>query len=262
MLQPDLRTRSAFLRGDHSPSHPDVRMASAEKHAPACESCSLKGVCLPCGLSAAELYAFSSMAATKRRVARTDSLFCTGDCLEAIYAVRSGAFKMVGVSGPGREKVTGFYLPGEIIGLEAISGGTHLFDAIALEDSEVCAIPIQQLEHMAGVMPALQKQLFRTVSSHISQHHGLMLLLGRMTAEQRLGAFLLSLSRRYRRLGYSPDAFVLRMTREEIGSYLGLSLETVSRVISRFHCEGLIAVHQREIRLISIERLVERSGSW
>jgi CRP/FNR family transcriptional regulator len=239
-----------------------VRVATSTKGAGACSSCCLQGVCLPCGLKGSELTRFGEIATAKRRVARGASLYHSGDRFESLYAVRSGAFKTVGVSRDGTEKVTGFHLPGELLGLEAINGGRHDYNAVALEDSEVCIVSFTQLEQLALTLPALQHQLLRLISGDISRDHGLMLLLGSMTAEQRLAAFLLSLARRHQRLGYAGEHFMLRMTREEIGNYLGLTLETVSRLLSRFQREGLIAVHQRDVEILGKERLMEMVGHW
>ena len=239
-----------------------VRLMPQAGHPAACSSCCLKGVCLPCDLGRSELDRFDEIATAKRRVPRGASLYHNGDRFDSLYAVRSGAFKTVGVSREGTEKITGFHLPGELLGLEAINGGRHGYNAVALEDSEVCIIPFAQLEQMALTLPALQHQLLRLVSGDISRDHGLMLLLGSMTAEQRLAAFLLSLARRHQRLGYAGDRFLLRMTREEIGNYLGLTLETVSRLLSRFQREELIGVHQRDVEIRARDRLMEMVGHW
>jgi CRP/FNR family transcriptional regulator len=239
-----------------------IRLAVPSTAPVACSSCCLKGVCLPCDLGASDLDRFDQIATAKRRVSRGASLYHAGDAFASLYAVHSGAFKTVGVSRQGDEKITGFHLPGELLGLEAICGGRHGYNAVALEDSEVCAIPFAQLEQLAMTIPALQHQLLRLVSGDISRDQGLMLLLGSMTAEQRLAAFLLSLSRRHQRLGFSAIRFVLRMTREEIGNYLGLTLETVSRLFSRFQREGLIGVQQRDIEIREVQSLRELVGRW
>jgi CRP/FNR family transcriptional regulator, anaerobic regulatory protein len=237
-----------------------VRLVPQASGTTACSACCLKGVCLPCDLAIPELDRFDQIASSRRRVTRGASLYHNGEGFDSLYAVRSGAFKTVGVSRQGDEKITGFHLPGELLGLEAISSGRHGYSAVALEDSEVCVLPFAQLERMAMSMPALQHQLFRVLSGDISRDEGLMLLLGSMAAEQRLAAFLLSLARRHKRLGYSDTRFTLRMTREEIGNYLGLTLETVSRLLSRFQREALIAVHQRDIDLRNAARLREIVG--
>jgi CRP/FNR family transcriptional regulator len=239
-----------------------VRLMPQAGSATACSSCCLKGVCLPCDLGRPELDRFDAIAIAKRRVTRGASLYHNGDHFDSLYAVRSGAFKTVGVSRHGDEKITGFHLPGELLGLDAISNQRYGYSAVALEDSEVCVLPFAPLERMAMSMPALQHQLLRLISGDISRDHGLMLLLGSMTAKQRLAAFLMSLSRRHQRLGFSATRFVLRMTREEIGSYLGLTLETVSRLLSRFRREALIAVHQRDVEIRQPDRLMEMVGHW
>lgn len=227
-----------------------------------CSSCCLKGVCLPRGLSAERLVKLDDLRIVKRRVARAASLYRAGDGFEAVYAVRSGAFKTTGISSNGVEKITGFHLSGEVMGLDAINNERHNYSAVALEDSEVCVIPYAELTEMTLHVPELQQELFRLLSRDISRDHGLMLLLGSMTAEQRLAAFLLGLSRRYKRLGYSADCFILRMTREDIGNYLGLTLETVSRLMSRFQRDGLVAVQQREVTFRDSTRLREIVGQW
>ena len=244
-----------------------IRLSSARSpqgtaRAVSCSSCCLKGVCLPCGLDSKGLGAMDELTRVKRRVAKGAALYRSGDAFESLYAVRSGSFKSVGISRGGDEKVTGLHLPGEVMGLDAINSRKHGYDAVALEDSEVCTIPFARLTQLALGMPDLQQQLLRILSGDISRDQGLMLLLGSMDAEQRIAAFLLSLSRRYQKLGYASTRFGLRMTREEIGSYLGLTLETVSRVFSRLQKEGLIDAHQRDVELKNITALRDRVGQW
>jgi CRP/FNR family transcriptional regulator, anaerobic regulatory protein len=227
-----------------------------------CSNCCLAHVCLPNGLAQDALPEMDELTRVKRRIARGATLYRAGDAFESLYAVRSGSFKTVGVSRQGDEKVTGLHLPGEVMGLEAINSTRHGYDAIALEDSEVCVIPFAALSHLSMRIPELQQQLLRILSGDISRDQGLMLLLGGMDAEQRLAAFLLSLSRRYHMLGYASTRFSLRMTREEIGSYLGLTLETVSRLFSRFQKDGLLKARQKEIELENVDRLREKVGHW
>ncbi|MGZ8197376.1 MAG: fumarate/nitrate reduction transcriptional regulator Fnr [Burkholderiales bacterium] len=225
-----------------------------------CSSCCLQGVCLPCGLAADKLSDMDELTRVKRKVARGSALYRGGDSFDSLYAVRSGSFKSVGISRAGQEKVTGLHLPGEMMGLDAINSRTHGYDAIALEDSEVCVVPYSRLTQLALRLPELQAQLLRILSGDISRDQGLMLLLGGMDAEQRIAAFLLSLSKRYQKLGYAATRFSLRMTREEIGSYLGLTLETVSRLFSRLQREGLLTAHQREVELKDLTKLRELVG--
>jgi CRP/FNR family transcriptional regulator len=244
------------------PSKFDSGTGGGQNTAVSCSKCCLRCVCLPRGLDAEAMDDMDQLTRLKRKIGRGSTLYRTGDGFDALYAVRSGAFKSVGISRNGLEKVTGLHLPGEVMGLEAINTRKHRYDAIALEDSEVCVIQFSQLTHLALRLPELQAQLLRIVSGDISRDQGLMLLLGSLDAEQRVVAFLLSLSKRYQNLGYSSTRFSLRMTREEIGSYLGLTLETVSRVMSRLHREGAIKAQQREIELRDNRALEDKVGHW
>ena len=237
-----------------------VRTVKAIGRPVSCSSCCLQGLCLPCGLTIDKLGDMDELTRVKRRVARGAALYRNGDSFDSLYAVRSGSFKSVGVSRAGQEKVTGLHLPGEMMGLDAINSRVHGYDAIALEDSEVCVVPYTRLTQLALRVPELQASLLRILSGDISRDQGLMLLLGGMDAQQRLAAFLLSLSKRYQRLGYAATRFSLRMTREEIGSYLGLTLETVSRLFSRLHREGLLSAHQCEVELKDMAKLRELVG--
>lgn len=214
-----------------------------------CASCRLKAVCLPGGLGGRDLDRFANLLSAGRRVSRGASIHRSGDAFAYLHAVRSGGFKTVSVSRHGDQKITGYHLAGEILGLEAIGAGRHGYDVVALEDSEVCAVPFAALEKLSRALPVLQHHLFRLISGEITRDQGLMLLLGGMAADARVAAFLLSLSLRYQRLGFSADRFVLRMTRDEIGNYLGLAGETVSRLLTRLQQHGAISVHQREIEL-------------
>ncbi len=239
-----------------------TRAARACRPAVSCSGCSLHAVCLPSGLAGEELDELDELTTTKRRISRGAALYRAHDRFDALFAVRSGSFKSVGVSRAGEHKVTGFHFPSEVLGLDAINNERHSYDAIALEDSDVCVIPYAALTQLALRIPELQAQLLRILSSDISRDQGLMLLLGSMTAEQRIAAFLLALSRRHQKLGYAANRFHLRMTREDIGSYLGITLETVSRLLSRFQRDNLIAAHQREIELKNVAALKEIVGHW
>ena len=216
----------------------------------ACSSCNLRELCLPVGVSSEQLDQLDSMVATRRTVARSDVLFRAGDAFQSLYAVRTGFFKTCVSSEDGRDQVTGFQMAGELLGLDGIGTEKHTCDAIALEDSQVCVIPYHQLEELSRELSDLQRQFHKIMSREIVRDHGVMLLLGSMRAEERLAAFLLNLTQRLRTRGFSSSSLVLRMTREEIGSYLGLKLETVSRAFSRFQDDGLLEVKQRDIRVL------------
>ncbi|HQR03380.1 MAG: fumarate/nitrate reduction transcriptional regulator Fnr [Proteobacteria bacterium] len=221
----------------------------------ACSQCNLRELCLPFGLSSHEVHRLDSLIETRRKVKRGQHLYHAGDVFEAIYAVKTGFFKTDVLLEDGRDQVTGFQMAGELLGLDGISGDAHTCSAVALEDSEVCAIPFAELENLSSDIPTLQRHLHRVLSREIVKDHGVMMLLGSMRAEERLAAFLLNLSQRFLARGYSASEFHLRMTREEIGSYLGLKLETVSRTFSHFQDSGLISVQQKHIRIMNTEGL-------
>ena len=216
----------------------------------ACSACKLRELGLPIGLSRDDVARLDSLVDERRMVPRGGSLFRAGDPFVALYAVRTGFFKTCVGSEDGRDQVTGFQMAGEVLGLDGISSDRHTVDAIALEDSQVCLIPFAQLERLSREFIELQRHFHRIMSREIVREHGVMLLLGSMRAEERLAAFLLNLTQRLHSRGFSGSELVLRMTREEIGSYLGLKLETVSRTFSKFHDDGLLEVRQRQIRVL------------
>jgi len=236
-----------------------MNQAEARKFEVTCSSCNLREVCLPAGLCVEDLERMQHVVYVRRRVKRGETLFNAGDEFKAIYAIRSGFFKTSLSDGEGREQVTGFSMGGELLGLEAIGSGRHNGNAVALEDSEVCVMPFTLIEEMAREVPALQRHMHSVLAREIVRDHGVMMLLGSMRAEQRLAAFLTNLSKRFVRRGYSASDFHLRMTREELGSYLGLKLETVSRLFSRFQEDGLIDVQQKHVRIVDtagLERIL------
>jgi CRP/FNR family transcriptional regulator len=230
----------------------------------ACSSCNLRELCLPVSLSEPELERLDRLVATRRNVSRGDTLFRSGDTFQSLYAVRTGFFKTCVSAEDGRDQVTGFQMAGELLGLDGISNDRHVCDAVALEDSQVCVIPYSQLESLSREFTDLQHQFHKIMSREIVRDQGVMLLLGSMRAEERLAAFLLNLTQRLQARGFSASSLVLRMTREEIGSYLGLKLETVSRTFSKFQDEGLLEVKQRQIRIVDqagLQRLVNSATS-
>ncbi len=221
----------------------------------ACSNCNLRELCLPVSLSRPELERLDALVATRRIVRRGETLFRRGDAFSSLYAVRSGFFKTIVSTSDGRDQVTGFQMTGELLGLDGIGDAEHECDAIALEDSQVCVIPFARLEGLAHEFTSLQQQFHRVMSREIVRDHGVMLLLSSMSAEERVAAFLLNLAQRLEARGFSPSVFVLRMTRAEIGAYLGLKLETVSRSFSRLHDQGVLDVRQREVRIVDADAL-------
>jgi CRP/FNR family transcriptional regulator len=221
----------------------------------ACSNCNLRELCMPVGLSPQELERVDELVAHRRSVQRGKALFHAGEKFTSLYAVRTGFFKTAVICEDGRDQVTGFQMAGEIIGLDGIVNDRHTCDAIALEDAQVCVMPFDRIEDISREVGALQHHVHKIMSREIVREHGVMLLLGSMRAEERLAAFLLNLVQRLQARGFSRTELILRMTREEIGSYLGMKLETVSRTFSRFAEEGIIAVRQRHIDILDDEAL-------
>jgi len=232
-----------------------VRAEAPKKFEITCSSCNLREMCLPGGVCMDDLQRVENIVYARRRVKRGESIFKAGDEFNAVYAIRSGFFKTSLPGEDGREQVTGFFMGGELLGMDGIGGGRYNGNAIALEDSEVCVMPFALIEEMSREVPALQRHLHTVLAREIVRDHGVMMLLGSMRAEERLASFLLNLSRRFVRRGYSSSDFHLRMTREELGSYLGLKLETVSRLFSQFQKEGLIEVNQKHVCILDIAGL-------
>jgi CRP/FNR family transcriptional regulator len=253
-------TAPATVRAFEPVQRPAIPLRKAEggnvaKLPTRCASCGLRELCLPCGLAELDMSRIEELVYTRRRLKRGDSLYRAGDEFSSLYAVRSGFFKTVQTLEDGRDQVTGFHMAGEMLGMDGIGPEMHICNAVALEDSDVCVIPYSRLENLGHDMHGLQRQFHKVMSREIVREHGVMLLLGTMRAEERIATFLLNLSQRFTARGYSPSEFNLRMTREEIGSYLGLKLETVSRTFSRFHEDNLISVHQKHIRIIDVAGL-------
>jgi CRP/FNR family transcriptional regulator len=233
------------------------------REAQSCLGCSLRRICMPIDVADPEAKVlFEKLVASRIRLRKGDVLFRAGERFTALYAIRVGSCKTVALADDGDEQVTGLHLPGEIIGVEGIGNDVHVGQAVALEDTEVCVLPFERIEALAQRDTGFRRRLYRLLSSAIVRERSLSLMLGTMRAEQRLASFLLDLSSRYQMRGYSSTDFVLRMTREEIGSHLGLKLETVSRLFSRFAEEGLVEVQGRVIKLcdrIGLQHLLAAS---
>jgi CRP/FNR family transcriptional regulator len=195
------------------------------------------------------------LVALRRKVKRGEALFRAGDPFDSLYAIRVGSLKSTVVTSAGQEQITGFHMAGEIVGLDGIGESRHECDTTALEDTEVCVIPYSRIDDVAGQIPALRNNFHRIMSREIVRDQGVMLVLGTMMAEERIATFLLNLSQRSAARGYSTSELLLRMTRAEIGSFLGLKLETVSRVLSRFAKDHLLEVDQKRVRILDANGL-------
>lgn len=210
---------------------------------------------MPVGFNADEMKKLDEVVEKRRRIKQGELLFSNGDTFTSLYAIRTGFFKTCVTSVDGREQVTGFQMAGEIIGMDGIVSDHHNCNAVALEDAEVCVMPFASVEDLSRELPGLQRHVHKIMSREIVRENGVMMLLGNMRAEERLAAFLLNLVQRLHARGLSQSELVLRMTREEIGSYLGLKLETVSRAFSKFSEDGIIEVKQRYVKIIAPEAL-------
>jgi len=220
----------------------------------------MRTLCLPIGLSEKDLAELETLLGNRIKLKKGDALFHNGSPFTALFAVKLGSLKTTVLSDDGREQVAGYHMAGDLVGLDGMGEDRHACEALALEDSEACVLPFARIEELARHVPALQHNLHRFLSREIERDHRVMLLLGSMRAEERLAAFLLNLSERYHARGYSSTEFVLRMTREEIGSYLGLKLETVSRLFSKFQEEGLVMVAGRSVKIIDMPILKQLVG--
>lgn len=215
-----------------------------------CSNCSLKELCLPLGLNAEEFEQVDAVIQQSKRLKKGEYLFHAGENFSSLFAIRTGFFKTAVSTQDGRDQVTGFFMSGELMGMDGVGEGNYTCNAVALEDSEVCELPFSRMDELSKHLPRLNLHFFRLMSREIVRDQNVMLLLGNMRAEERLAAFLLNLSDRLHHRGFAANDFILRMSREEMGSYLGLKLETVSRTLSRFNQEGWISVEHKHIQIL------------
>jgi CRP/FNR family transcriptional regulator len=224
-------------------------LRAVTRPAAACSTCKSMPFCLACS-SATDSAAVDALVTQRIRLRKGESLVRSGDAFTGLFAVRSGSCKTVVTTTGGQEQIAGYHIAGDILGAQAIYAQAHDCTITALEDSDFCVLPFDRMETLARQSAEFQHKFNAVLSREIGRERRLMLMLGTMRAEQRLAAFLLDLADRYHARGYSSSEFVLRMTREEIGSHLGLKLETVSRLFSRFHQEGLIQVQGRDVKIL------------
>lgn len=238
------------------------KVISFENIRVACKNCTLSTLCLPMGLEPEDIERLDNIVKRSRPLHRGDELFRAGDRFRSLFVVKSGAVKTYTPADvEEREQVLGFHLAGEILGLDAIELETHTCSAKVLETSAICEVPFSRLEELSGLIPSLQHQLYRLLSKEIHQDAEMLRLLGKKSAEERLATFLLGLSRRLKKRGLSSSEFVLSMSRHEIGNFLGLAVETVSRLFTRFQEDGLMDVRRKHVRLTNVrglEALLER----
>jgi len=224
-----------------------------------CQNCSISELCLPFTLNDQELNTLDQIIDRKRPFHKGDKIYTDGQVMHALYAIRSGTFKTFTVNEQGDEQITGFHLAGDLLGFDAIADSEHKSFAQALETSMICEIPYDNLDTLSNTMPKLKKQVLRLMSNEIRTDQEMLTLLNRKNAEQRVATFLVNLSKRYYARGLSASEFRLTMTRSDIGNYIGLTVETISRLLNRFHKNGLIKVEGKLISIINIDKLIECS---
>ncbi len=229
-----------------------IKLSELKSH---CQNCSLYDLCLPMGLETGDLDLLDNVIKRRQSINKNNFLFRLGDPLKSVYAIRSGSFKTYLINTDGAEQIVGFSLPGELLGMDAISENQHACTAKALETSSVCEIPFDRLESLARDIPNLQHQLFRLMSKEIQQDQNLMLLLAQMPAETRLASFLLGMSERLSKRGYAPNEFNLSMSRGDIANLLGMAVETISRLLSHFQENDLLNVERKHITILDMDKL-------
>lgn len=220
-----------------------------------CSNCNLQELCLPHGLSIEDMEKLEHVVKGSRPVQKGQHIFRANDTFESLFAVRSGSVKVYILNETGEEQIIGFYFPGEIFGFDAIEHHRHSCSAVALETTTSCSIPYDKIHDICIQIPDLQNQMFRLLSRELSNENQLLLTINKRNAEERIATFLVSLSSRFHKLGYSAKEYNLPMSRQEIGNYLGLTIETVSRLFTKFQRNGLVKINRKAIRLEDLAAL-------
>jgi len=225
-----------------------------------CKDCSLSALCLPLSLNMEDMNALDDIVKRGRPLKKGEFLFRQGDSFGSVFAVRSGALKTFSVTDGGEEQITGFHLPSELVGMSGMDTEVYPVSAQALETTSVCEIPFEKLDELSVQLPQLRRQLMRLMSREIRDDQQMMLLLSKKTADERIATFLVNLSARFRARGYSANHFRLAMSRSEIGNYLGLAVETVSRVFTRFQQNGLLQAEGKDVQILDSVELCALAG--
>ena len=229
-------------------------------HQAHCKDCSLAALCLPLSLNLEDMDALDSIVKRGRPLKKGEYLFRQGDAFDSVFAVRAGALKTFTLSDGGEEQITGFHLPSELVGLSGVDTELYPVSAQALETTSICEIPFERLDDLSVQLPQLRRQLMRVMSREIRDDQQMMLLLSKKTADERIATFLVNLSARFRARGFSAHQFRLAMSRNEVGNYLGLAVETVSRVFTRFQQNGLIEAEGKEVHILDPIELCALAG--
>jgi CRP/FNR family transcriptional regulator len=225
-----------------------------------CSDCRLNSICLPIALEAQDIERLDNIIQRSKPLRKSDHIYRENEPFTSVYAVRAGSVKAYKITGDGKEQVTGFYFPGELLGVDGIATNSHVVSAKALETATVCEIPFKRLEELSTKLPSLQRHFFKLMSQEITQDQQLITMLSKNSAEQRIASLLISISTRSAKLKLSATSFRLPMSRTDIGNYLGLTVETVSRIFSRFQKAQLLEVENKEIRILDIEEMKNMAG--
>ncbi|NQY63784.1 MAG: fumarate/nitrate reduction transcriptional regulator Fnr [Alteromonadaceae bacterium] len=225
-----------------------------------CQNCSISELCLPFSLNKQELDTLDKIIDRKRPIQKDEALYQDGDKMTSLYAIRSGTFKTYMINRQGEEQITGFHLAGDLLGFDAIANTEHPSFAVSLETSMVCEIPYNTLDGLSNTMPKLKKQILRLMSVEIRSDQEMLSLLNRKNAEQRLATFIMSLSTRHRARGLSSTEFRLTMTRSDIGNYIGLTVETISRLINRFNKAEILKIEDKLVTILDETKLIMTAG--
>ena len=220
-----------------------------------CADCSLAELCLPAGLDKDSLDKLEDTVKRSKPISKGDHIFRAGTELHSLYAIRTGSVKLVQYSPSGEEQIIGFYLPGEIIGLDAIENNQHQCNAIALETMSYCSFAFSQLENLGQMIPGLQHQMLRLMSKELRAENQLLLTVNNKKADARVATFLMNISERLHNLGYASDHFNLAMSRQDIANYLGLTIETISRIISRFQADAILQAERKDVKILDKDKL-------
>jgi len=225
-----------------------------------CSQCSLSTLCLPRGLDRDEFEKVASIVQRERPLRKGEALFEIGQPFKSLYAVQSGSVKVYLPTNDGEEQIVGFHMPGELLGFDALGHDEHTCTAVALETSSICELPYTKLSEIAKQVPGLSMHFMQLMGNEIADEHGMMLMLGKKSAEERIASFLISLSARYSKRGFSPNQFNLTMSRHDIANYLGLAVETISRCISHMQDEKILSADRKYIDILDMPRLRALAG--
>jgi CRP/FNR family transcriptional regulator len=236
-----------------------TRIQNREEAINSCTHCSLKKICFPYGLNSDELISFEDSVDKTHKIAKKQKLFSRGDPLTSVYAIKAGSIKTYLSTSKGQAQVLGFHLPGDLLGFDGFANNEHTSDAIAMEDTLLCELPIGNFENLCETLPGLRKVMMQQVGAEINRHHSLVLTLGQMQTEERLSTYLLRLSCYYKTRGYSCTQFNLPMARHDLANFLGMAPETLSRMFARLEKQNILSIKKREVTIQDIEALTELS---